>query len=978
MKNKFTSILFAFAAVFATADAGANVVISQVYGGGNNSGATYQNDFIELFNNGASAVSINGWSVQYTSASGTSWSSNITDLPNVSLMPGQYFLIQESGGTTNGVALPTPDLPNGAINLSGTNGKVVLVNSTTAATVACPTDTSVVDFVGYGSANCPTPAGVLSNSTAAIRNGGGCANTNNNASDFTVATPTPRNTSSTANVCNSNAPTNPTGVGSATPNQVQAGDPVTLTVVVTPGSNPTSTLLYVEANLTSIGGVDSVELNDDGPNNDGTENFSLQTTVAADEMPGPRSISLTVGDLQERETNPSIALTVIGPPITIMQIQGTKSASDYAGQTVSTQNNIVTALKSNGFFMQDPVGDGLITTSDAVFVFTNSAPAVMVGDSVNVTGIVSEFDGATEIGGSLTNHTLTIGENSQNNALPAPVDLASAAYLPTGNPLSGPCGLQAVPTAVDGYQANNFSCVDGMLVTISNATVTGATFASGADGVTKGTPQGLYAVVTGAPRPFREIGAQYPGLGGSIPVWDGDPEIVEIYYPGLSVFPPTGHGLSEYVYNAGTTFTVTGVIQAFAFSDSVSPFYEIYPTDMSVIDAVTPDELLKPVADAQSNTLTIGTQNFLHFFNNTADGSENHGHYTDNCTGDGKSDSCPSALQYMQRTSKWAQVICDELKSPVVLDLEEVENRSTLADLAAEVTTTCQTVYVPYLIQGNDPSGINNGLLVRSDVNVTSVTQLYLNTQTANCSGPPSNPAPCLLNDRPPVLMRASWNGYQFAVLAIYDRSLSGVGPGDTYVSKKRAEEAAEVAKIVQAWQSGSPLNGAGDARQDPSGDISTGSFDIMGEASVPLIVAGDFNAYQFTDGYVDVTGMIAGTAVQNQNSVWFNGNQYDTDVATYVPPTPPLVDTGFAANPDDRYSFQFDGYVQEIDHILISRSGLKDFISVSNAHGNADVSEASPVILDDTTPARSGDHDGQVVQIAIDRIFANGFEVQP
>ena len=69
---------------------------------------------------------------------------------------------------------------------------------------------------------------------------------------------------------------------------------------------------------------------------------------------------------------------------------------------------------------------------------------------------------------------------------------------------------------------------------------------------------------------------------------------------------------------------------------------------------------------------------------------------------------------------------------------------------------------------------------------------------------------------------------------------------------------------------------------------------------------------------------------------------------------------------------------MQEIDHILLTRPGWSDFIRVSNAHGNADVSEASPVILDDTTSARSGDHDGQVIQMAIDRIFANGFEAQP
>jgi len=968
MRKNYKTILFAFAAVLATADASADVVISQVYGGGNNSGATYQNDFIELFNNGSAAVSLNGWSVQYTSSTGTSWT-NVTNLPNVSLQPGHYFLIQESGGTTNGVPLPTPDVPGGTISMSGTNGKVALSNSTTALTGACPTGSSVLDLVGYGSANCPNPTGVLSNSTAAIRNGGGCTNSGNNASDFTVATPTARNSSSTSNPCNSGAQTDPSATTSATPSQVEAGGNITFTVNVTPGTNPTSTGLYVQANLTSIGGADSIPFNDAGPNGDGSEKFTYDTVVSADQMPGPRSISLTVGDDQNRVIHPSISLTVVAPPITIMQIQGHGSASTYAGQTVATQNNIVTALKSNGFFMQDPNGDGDITTSDGIFVFTGSAPTVAVGDSVNVVGKISEFDGATEMGSPLT-----VSINTHGNTLPAAVDLASPQYMPKTTVTGGPCAINS-PTAADGYQASNFACLDGMLITISSATVTGATFGSGADGVHTGTPQGLYAVVTGTPRPFREPGAQYPGLGGTIPVWDGDPEIVEIFYPGLPAFPPSGHALSEYVYNAGTTFSVTGVIQAFEFSDSVSPFYEIYPTTMTAIDAVTPDELIKPVADASAGTFTVGTQNFLHFFNATADGSENNGHFNDTCAGTGASDTCPTPAEYATRVAKWTKVICEELKSPVVLDLEEVENRSVLTDLTSSIATACSTNYVPYTMPGNDVSGINNGFLVRSDVVVSSVTQLYLNTMTANCSSGTS----CLLNDRPPVLLRGSWNGYQFAVLAIYDRSLSGLGdPTKPYIGPKRAEQAAQVAHIVQSWQSGATLTGAGNARQDASGNIAQGPFDIVGEANVPLIVAGDFNAYQFTDGYADVTGMIAGTAVQNQNLYWFTGNAADTDTPAYTAPSPTLVDSGIAANAAERYSFQFDGYVQEIDHILLTRPAWKDFIRVSNAHGNADVSEASPVILDDTTPLRSGDHDGQVVQIAIDRIFYNGFEAQP
>lgn len=978
MQNKFTNLLFILAAALLSANAGAQVVISQVYGGGGNSGAPYKNDFIEIFNSGTTAQDLSAWSVQYNSSAGTgAW--QVTNLSGT-LQPGHYYLIQEAAGTGTSASLPTPDT-TGSINMSATGGRVALLSSQTAlpaqSPAGCPaTPNAIVDLVGVagsacfeGSAGAPAP----SNTTADIRANAGCTDTNNNGADFATGAPNPRNTSTTANVCSTNSPTSPTGIGSADPNPVEAGNTTTLTVIVTPGTNPASTGLYVEANLTSIGGDSLVEFTDDGPNPDGTETFSSDATVSADQIPGPRTIPLTVGDDMDRVTNPNISLMVIGPPITIMTIQGHGSSSTFAGQLVNTQNNVVTALKSNGFFMQDPNGDGDVTTSDAIFVFTSSTPTVAVGDSLNVIGQVSEFEGSTELGSPLT-----IDINSHANPLPAAVDLASAQYLPTSDPLHGPCALSTTPTATDGYQANNFACLDGMLVTISDATVTGATFGSGADGVHTGTPQGLYAVVTGTARPFRAIGAQYPGLGGNIPVWSGDPEIVEIYYPGLPAFPPNGHTLSEYVYNAGTTFSVTGVIQAFAFSDSVSPFYEIYPTTMSAIDAVTPQELVKPVADSSAGTLTIGTQNFLHLFNATDDGTENNGHFSDGCTGSGASDECPTPTEYDERTTKWAQVICSELKSPAVLDLEEAENRNVLVDLAAKIVTACTTTYVPYLIQGNDPSGINNGLLVRSDVNVTSVTQLYLNTQTSNCSGPPDNPPPCLLNDRPPLLMRASWNGYQFAVLAIYDRSLNGVGPGDTYVSPKRAEEAAQVAHIVQSWQSGAMLTGAGDAQQDASGNITTGTFNVVGEVDVPLIVAGDFNAYQFTDGYVDVTGMITGTAVQNQNLYWFTNNADDSDTPPYSAPSPTLVDTGVAADPADRYSFQFDGYVQEIDHILLTRTGWKDFVSVSNAHGDADVSEASPVILDDTTPARSGDHDGQVITIAIDRIFANGFEVQP
>jgi hypothetical protein len=331
--------------------------------------------------------------------------------------------------------------------------------------------------------------------------------------------------------------------------------------------------------------------------------------------------------------------------------------------------------------------------------------------------------------------------------------------------------------------------------------------------------------------------------------------------------------------------------------------------------------------------------------------------------------------------AKWTLQICEVLKSPIVVDAEEIENRSVLNDLAASVLAKCGTDYVPYSMPGNDPSGINIGILVRREVTVTSVTQLFHDTQTTNCS----SGSACTLNDRPPVLMRATWNGYNFALLAIYDRSLSGIDDVDSngnyskvYIGQKRAEEAAQVAQIVQAWQSGNTLAHAGSYRQDASGTITQGPFDLVGEANVPLIVAGDFNAYEFTDAFADVTGMIKGTAVQSQNLYWFTGNAQDADTLTYVAPNPTLVDSGVATAAAEKYSFSFSGYAQEIDHLVLTRTAWKDFVSVSNAHGNSDVSEASPIILDPSTAARSGDHDGQVITIAIDRIFANGFEAQP
>ena len=107
--------------------AAGDVVISQVYGGGGNSGATLTNDYIELRNRTLTAVSLTGWSVQYAASTGTSWQK--TSLSG-SIAPGGYYLVQQAAGTGGTTPLPTPDA-TGTIAMSASSGKVALVSNDT-------------------------------------------------------------------------------------------------------------------------------------------------------------------------------------------------------------------------------------------------------------------------------------------------------------------------------------------------------------------------------------------------------------------------------------------------------------------------------------------------------------------------------------------------------------------------------------------------------------------------------------------------------------------------------------------------------------------------------------------------------------------------------------------------------------------------------------------------------------------------------
>lgn len=166
-----------------------NIVISQVYGGGGNGGAEFKNDFIELYNPTNHPVDLTGWKVRYTSAAGTF--SSGTDL-NGTIPANGYFLIEEAAGTGGTTDLPTPDVSKGILAMSGTNGKVDLVDKSG----------TTIDLVGYGTATNVegSATAALSNTTAAIRKAAAGApadsrglDTDNNSTDFVVQAPSPRN-----------------------------------------------------------------------------------------------------------------------------------------------------------------------------------------------------------------------------------------------------------------------------------------------------------------------------------------------------------------------------------------------------------------------------------------------------------------------------------------------------------------------------------------------------------------------------------------------------------------------------------------------------------------------------------------------------------------------------------------------------------------------------------------------------------------
>ena len=364
--------------------ASAGVVISEVYGGGGNSGATLRNDFIELASRGSGSSSVDGWSVQYQPASGTSaW--QVTPLTG-SVDAGGLYLIGEAAGAGGTADLP-PTQATGSIAMSATAATVALVSNSTPLTcqtaAACAADGDIVDLVGYG--------------TAVIREGAADA-------------PAPSNTTSDQRSSAADSDQNGTdfAVGAPTPGAANAG-----------GS----------------GG---------GGGGGGT--------------PGP---------------------------LRIHDIQGDSWLSPQNGKTVTNVPGIVTGVRavgsSKGYWIQDPSPDNDPATSEGLFVFTSSAPAVQAGDSVLVSGKVQDFYPLSSGDTVATTSNLSVTEIDQTdvsvlssgNPLPAPIVLGPATVPDTYAPDLGGANIESTQITPSRSALDFYESIEGMRVEVDNARVVG-------------------------------------------------------------------------------------------------------------------------------------------------------------------------------------------------------------------------------------------------------------------------------------------------------------------------------------------------------------------------------------------------------------------------------------------------------------------------------------------------------------------------
>ena len=376
------------------------------------------------------------------------------------------------------------------------------------------------------------------------------------------------------------------------------------------------------------------------PEDVGTEGL---TFISAADSPTGKPLLATANEVSK-----TVALFEVKPPVRISDIQGASHTSPLNGQTVTGVSGVVTVLRSNGFYLQDPNPDSSDATSEGIFVFTSSVPTVQVGDAIQVSGTVSEFraGGATSANLSTTqisNPNITV--LSSGNALPTATILGNGGRtIPTS--VINDDGTGNVETsgtfdpATDGIDF--YESLEGMLVQVNNPVATSPT-------ATFGTSQEIWVLAdNGANATSRTA------RGGSlINASDFNPERIQIDDLNNALVLPE--------VNVGAQLsTIVGVVN-YDFGN----FEVLVSTAPTVVQA---SSLHKEVTNltATANQLTIANFNVENLDPVVEDINKVQGRNPNNVDDDlgtGKFDAL-------------AQAIVNNLKTPDIISLEEIQDNT--------------------------------------------------------------------------------------------------------------------------------------------------------------------------------------------------------------------------------------------------------------------------------------------------------------
>jgi predicted extracellular nuclease len=310
--------------------AGTGLVISEAYVNGGSSGASYTNKFVELYNPTASPISLSGDTLQYRAPTSTVVPSGSQIFGLTGSVPAHgHFLIQLPSNGASGAALPTPDLNTGGSVNPGAGGGTLFIASSSAGVL--PTDASVIDKIGWGTSNSPEGAAATGNSVIlSYQRSATGADTDNNAADFTAATPTPQ------------------AAGSTTPPDGGGDTPPTLAIADIQGTTDTSP--YVGQKVTTTGVV-TADYRTGGFSGFFVETGGAGGAAADDPTPGKSDAVFVFGSVSAGQVSVGDSVSVTG---TVAEFKG---ETEITSPTVTKLEAALPAVKPDTLVWADLTTD---------------------------------------------------------------------------------------------------------------------------------------------------------------------------------------------------------------------------------------------------------------------------------------------------------------------------------------------------------------------------------------------------------------------------------------------------------------------------------------------------------------------------------------------------------------------------------------------------------------------------------------------